>query len=601
LKIFNIWLNAEPSHYASMWAYQPYSYFMKEAWKVDNWTVRISFWDRASGAPMPASYASLISIPMLPKHMLDGHDYSYVGFNWTGVYSDAESPGMPIVGTGPFMATPDIYNDWLAGDHITLVRNPDCHWLPDYGKEIKFDQIVLKFFQEPTSMLLALENKAIDAAAYPPNAYQAIKDGVAAGTIHNITTFDGPKITQYFTEIGFCMNNAGPNPSRLDPVIREALHMATNKQYIVDNMYNGLADVGSTLISPMNPYWHYEPSAAEEFEYNLTAAAALLQANGYVDIDSDGIRECTISSSAVQLGYVVENTKMVYQMVVRRDHPEEKDIAQYLQSQWHQIGVQFNYMIVEELTLSTIVYSYNYDSMIWYWSGDIDPNYLLFTQTQIAWNGWSDDKYYNPSYEENYTLSVETLDDTSRKGYVDNCQEIFYNDSAYIIMAYPHQTYAWRTDTFTGWGNWSADPGRSLDNYWTGNPLFFDLEPVVDTIPPVAVAVATPSPANFGDLVTLDGSQSTDDIGPIVDYNWTFEYAGTGLELHGMVIGFVFAIEGTYNITLNCTDAAGNYNATTVQLLVNPAIPEFGSMPLVVLVLLLIIVLAGETRRKKKS
>jgi hypothetical protein len=34
----------------------------------------------------------------------------------------------------------------------------------------------------------------------------------------------------------------------------------------------------------------------------------------------------------------------------------------------------------------------------------------------------------------------------------------------------------WRTDTFSNWGDWAADPGRSLDAYWGVNPLLFDLE-----------------------------------------------------------------------------------------------------------------------------
>jgi len=73
---------------------------------------------------------------------------------------------------------------------------------------------------------------------------------------------------------------------------------------------------------------------------------------------------------------------------------------------------------------------------------------------------------------------VMELNKTSRKTYVDNCQRTNYLDAYYIIMAYPYQTYAWRDDTFSGWGDWSADPGRSMDNFWMGNPLFFDLVPL---------------------------------------------------------------------------------------------------------------------------
>jgi peptide/nickel transport system substrate-binding protein len=481
--IYNIWLNAEVTHYDSMWAYQPYSYFMHQAWKTDDYTVRISFWDRQTGDPLPASYAYIVSIPMLPKHLLENMAYSYIGMDWPGVFNETVSPDMPIVGTGPFMATPDIYTEWLAGNAITLVRNPDYHWAVDKGLNftVKFDELIMRFFQDSTSMVLALKKGDIDVAAFAPTAYQSMKSDVQDGKLKNITCFDGPKVTQYWTEIDFCMNDAGSNPSRLDPIVRQALQKATDKQYIIDNYYSGYGEVGTTLIPPVNQKWHYEPTAAEKAKFNFSLAEArdLLEANGYIDVDSDGIRECTITSPAVDMGYVDEGKKMVYEMLVRKEYPEEKDIAQYLKDQWAQIGVTINYLVVEEITLSGTAYSYAYDMLIWYWSADIDPNYQLFTLSTYAWNGWSDNKYSNPEYDAAYTKSVTTMDPVERKNYTDEAQRVFYNDSAYIILAYGYQTYAWRNDTFEGWGDWAADPGRSVDNFWMGNPLWFDLIPLV--------------------------------------------------------------------------------------------------------------------------
>jgi hypothetical protein len=128
--------------------------------------------------------------------------------------------------------------------------------------------------------------------------------------------------------------------------------------------------------------------------------------------------------------------------------------------------------------MSTEAYGYAYDTFIWYWSADIDPNYQLFVATRNAWGGWNDNKWTNATYEENYLKSVMELNQTQRKVYVDNCQRASYLDAHYIILAYPYQTYAWRDDTFIGWGDWAADPGRSMDNFWMGNPLFFDLVPI---------------------------------------------------------------------------------------------------------------------------
>src|SRR4030067_1843356 len=99
--------------------------------------------------------------------------------------------------------------------------------------------------------------------------------------------------------------------------------------------------------------------------------------------------------------------------------------------------------------------------------------------------------YTNPAYEENYSASIREFDETTRQEYVRNCQKISYQDAAYILLAYVYSTYAWRTDTFSGWGDWGADPARSLDAFWTANPLFFDLEYIPQENPPFPwVAVA---------------------------------------------------------------------------------------------------------------
>jgi ABC-type transport system substrate-binding protein len=140
------------------------------------------------------------------------------------------------------------------------------------------------------------------------------------------------------------------------------------------------------------------------------------------------------------------------------------------------IGVNLNIRQMLEDQLSKECYLFGYDMMIWYWSADVDPNYMLFCEASPSYGGWCDNVYYNVSYEENYSKSVEALDPVERLEAVYNCQRVHYEDVGYIILAYPYQTYAWRTDTFTGWGNWETDPGRSFDHFWTANPLFYDLE-----------------------------------------------------------------------------------------------------------------------------
>jgi hypothetical protein len=102
--------------------------------------------------------------------------------------------------------------------------------------------------------------------------------------------------------------------------------------------------------------------------------------------------------------------------------------------------------------------------------------YQLFCLSKVSWAGWNDNMYTSPTYEENFLASVQEFDVPTRQEYVDNCQRVHYLDVGYIILAYVYQTYAWRTDTFIGWGDWDAHPGLSADNFWTGAPVYFNLE-----------------------------------------------------------------------------------------------------------------------------
>ena len=474
--LYTVYLNSD--YYQQAWAYQPYAYYMDEALIADADTVTIKFFDRVTGFPKPASYADLVCVPIMPKHALQGvMTPENIATRWTGVLDS----NPPIIGTGPFMATSTIYQDWVDGDVITLVRNPNYHWAADKvgSPTIRFDRLEMRFYNDATAMSLALERKQLDIAQFPPSEYQTIKAGVASGSIANTTTYDGLKCTQYWTEIGFSMAPGGPNPTRLDPAVRHALAMATDKDYIVDNFYLGFAEPGTTLISPVNSLWHYEPTMAEKFQFSLAAADQMLEDAGYqYTTESPNVRVATASSLAVTEGWVQEGTPLAYDMLVRQEFPEEKDIAQYLQDQWADVGVSISFRVVTEAQLSTIVYTYNYDTMIWYWSADPDPNFMLFCQSKLAWDGWSDNYYYSDVYEDNYSLSVSEFDYDLRKQYVDSCQRVNYLDAAYILLAYAFQTYAWRNDTFSGWGDWAANPGRSVDAFWTGNPLYFDLVPI---------------------------------------------------------------------------------------------------------------------------
>ena len=101
--------------------------------------------------------------------------------------------------------------------------------------------------------------------------------------------------------------------------------------------------------------------------------------------------------------------------------------------------------------------------------------------------------------------------------------------------------------------------------------------------------------------VQFNGSYSSDNLA-VVGYQWKFFYNGTERTLTGASPTFTFWTPGDYLVTLNVTDAAGNYDTDTMSVTVQgEAIPEFSGLLLpVTMVMVAFLVLMRRSRAGSK-
>jgi len=114
--------------------------------------------------------------------------------------------------------------------------------------------------------------------------------------------------------------------------------------------------------------------------------------------------------------------------------------------------------------------------------------------------------------------------------------------------------------------------------------------------PPVADAGGDAT-VTEGDTVYFDGLGSTDNF-VVANYTWNLTYDGSTELLYGDSPSFVFLLPGTYVVTLNVTDRAGNYDTDIVVITVETLIPEFRALLLPVIGLLAVISVLRRTRRR---
>ena len=460
------------ANYNVIWAYQPYTMRIGSTEKVDEYTVRIHF-KNFTGAPAPCVFGDSLMMPILPKHIWG---------DILGLDAQYEEKNAQPIGTGPFMCAPGIADEWDDGSQLTLLRNPDYHGAKDYGQEIAFDKIILKFYLNAEQMAPDLKEGVIDLAQLSPQGYDALMVDLEENPSQDIGSFAGLTCVGDSTVIGVCMlagGSPGTNNLRLDPAVREAMAYATDKAYIRDEIYSGHAELGYTVFSPMFPDWYWEPTSAEAYQFSISKANQILDAAGYVWKDSTHTqRVASPNNTYAPLDEFGQPNPLSFGVLVESDIPEDRIIAEYLTMEWAKIGIELRVLIFPSDVWNTMIYAGAYDLSITYWSGDPDPNYLLFVQSTAAIGSWSDNWYSSAEYDANYTESLLETNYADRKVHVQNCEKLTYRDLPYIVLTYTYGCFAWRTDHFEGWGDWGAQPGRQLCNYWSANELYFDLKPV---------------------------------------------------------------------------------------------------------------------------
>ena len=95
----------------------------------------------------------------------------------------------------------------------------------------------------------------------------------------------------------------------------------------------------------------------------------------------------------------------------------------------------------------------------------------IFLKSQIG--DWSDCAWWSPQYDELYSEQAATIDPAQRKTLIDEMQQIVYEQSPYVILAYPKGLEAENTSRWEGWVQSPSGTGSaifSVDN--TASYLF---------------------------------------------------------------------------------------------------------------------------------
>jgi peptide/nickel transport system substrate-binding protein len=175
-------------------------------------------------------------------------------------------------GTGPFK-----FEEYVPSDFISVTKFED-YW----GEPAQVDRIEFRFMPDPNARVLALQAGDVDLIYDIPRE--------SAGTLESVSgILLQPTTVSAYQALSVLVSGEDPYTITQDPLVREAIGYALDRQEIVDVAFQGFAENVQTWMPPgiLGDY----ADLVEAYSYDPDRAMSLLDEAGWVDGDGDGIRE----------------------------------------------------------------------------------------------------------------------------------------------------------------------------------------------------------------------------------------------------------------------------------------------------------------------
>ncbi|MDT8305446.1 MAG: ABC transporter substrate-binding protein [Anaerolineae bacterium] len=293
-----------------------------------------------------------------------------------------------FMGTGPFRVT-----NYSAEDRVEMEANRDyfLEGLP------QLDRLEIIFFNDETASIDALRSGQIDLAMrMSTSLFESLQGQPGINTVSIPTNgFDLVRLR-------------ADRPPGDDPLVRQALKLATDREAILGLVQQGYGAIGND--SPIGPLYeaYHDPSATPP-DYDVAEARRLLEEAGY----EDG-----------------------FEMVLHvPDTGGRPDLATVLQSQWQEIGINVEVSVEPESVYYGDDGWLEVDLGITGWGSRPYPQFYL--ETMVACDAvWNEAHFCAEELDELIATAGTTLDEEERVQAYAEIQQYLAAEGPYIIPYY---------------------------------------------------------------------------------------------------------------------------------------------------------------------
>ncbi len=389
--VFSYNLAADPATPASKYLTDRTATYQAQDDQTVTWTGLPGFFEQ--------HYGTYFFIP-LPKHTLGSKSAR-------DLLTDPAASRSPL-GWGAYMI-----KEWVAGDHITLSKNP-TYFRASEGLP-KFDTLVYRFVGDTTDgNLNALQAGECDVVDQNPQFLQIIPDLAQSESEKKLKTYiaQGPEWEHldfgirpasyddgYTPAVG---GGKGDRPDLFGDVrTRQAFAYCINRQQIDNNLLYDRSVIPDSYLPGAHPLYQKD---LPQYAYNPSEGMKLLDAVGWKDTDNNpDTPRVAVGVKGVPDGTPLTITYQTTQATLRQQ------VAQMVAESLKGCGIQANVSYLNPGDLfgpgpDGPVFGRKFDLVQFSWEASSRPNCLLYASTQIPdaanhWIGANITGYSSPEFD----------------------------------------------------------------------------------------------------------------------------------------------------------------------------------------------------------
>lgn len=207
--------------------------------------------------------------------------------------------------------------------------------------------------------------------------------------------------------------------------VRRAMNMLIDRNRIIEECLDGRAHVISGPFSPFSPSYNQK---VEGWHYSPEEAARILEEEGWIDIDGDGIREKVIDGAIIpfrfRLCYYVKSIT-------------GRTIAEYVATVCKEVGIECSLLGLDTADLSQAFEEKNFDALLTGWclgSPPEDPRALWHSEGAMEKGSANVVGFHNSEADKIIDQLSYEYDTSKRMDLYHRFHEVIHEESPYAFL-----------------------------------------------------------------------------------------------------------------------------------------------------------------------